>query len=153
MNQVDEQHSYTSPEGWFELQLPPDWLAEMEGESSTLYYNPQGAGGILRVTALAITGPEGDPANMVAILQEKWKKAPEPPNFFASFTDRQGAVRYDQEREEDGIPVHQRFWELAQSNLLLVFSFACEANAWNDAPVQQELETATGIVASVRFLR
>ena len=43
-----------------------------------------------------------EPANMTAVLQEKWKDVEQPANFTANYSDRQGAVRYDHERDEEG---------------------------------------------------
>ena len=152
MTQEQASQRYTSPDGWFAVDLPARWQVQPEeGESTTIFFDPEGTGGTLRVTALAITGPEGEPANMAAVLAERWKEQERPEGYEGNFTDRQGAVRYDQALEEDGIQVRQRFWELAQGNVLLVFHYTQEASKWQDSA--GELETATEIVGSLQFLR
>src|SRR5689334_9426644 len=106
MNQEQALQRYTSPNKWFELMMPAGWAAEQENDDVTAFYDPNGAGGTLRVSAVAITGPEGEPANMTAVLQEKWNTQPPPPQFEANFRDRQGAVRYEQDLEEEGMKLH-----------------------------------------------
>lgn len=153
MNQEQALQRYTSPNQWFEVMMPAGWTAEQEHDDVTAFYDPAGAGGTLRVSAVAITGPEGEPANMTAVLREKWKSQSHPTNFEANYRDLQGAVRYDQELEEEGTRLHQRCWELAQGNVLLVFSYTHEAPKWDSEAVRKELETATAIVASLQFLK
>lgn len=63
--------TYTSASGWYSLTLPTDWIAEKQGNLTTIYEASSAATGALQVSAFQV--PEGQHIDLATQFSEYLK--------------------------------------------------------------------------------
>lgn len=148
MGAISDLEQFHAPNGWYSIGVPADWTAEADGSDTFLFY-PAAGHGVLRVTALQVSGAGDATVDMAALLPEM-RQGP------GRSVRRAGArciIHYQEDVVEAGGPMRAACWEVGEADKLLICHFAVAVVRWDQAATRAAIAQVQEMVDSLRIAR
>lgn len=144
---VKSKH-FTSTNGWFGVDIPPDWDEYDDGEEGTYaFFNSKNWTGNLRITPLKVSNSSGRDAAAES-LESGIKKNRTAQRIKLGDLD---AIYYKEEVEQDGKKMIMYYWHTGKKDMIFFCSFTLDKDMEYNKKNQNELELVQNILSTIKI--
>lgn len=131
------------------VSLPTSYGAELENEETLLAAPDDSNVIVLRFSCISITSRDGGDADVESVVRDKAREKGLDYRRYGAH----GVSTYQQESEEDGVPLVVRFWELGSKGTVVILSATIDRDSQRSSVVRKTLDAIPGILESVTITK